>query len=114
MGGGGGGRRILLSKERWKEAKERGVAERGSLEEEQSEERNIDWEEVWKQGEAWWHLLAFRKTKEFRKKDTHSSVKRYAARVGRVRQSERTLRRGSRTWESRRTYAYLVMETLKR
>lgn len=90
------------------------MAERGSLEEEQSEERNIDWEEVWKQGEAWWYLLAFRKTKEFRKKDTHSSVKRYTARVGRVRQSERTLRRGSRTWESRRTDAYLVMETLKR
>ena len=90
------------------------MAERGSLEEEQSEERNIDWEEVWKQGEAWWHLLAFRKTKEFRKKDTHSSVKRYTARVGRVSQSERTLRRGSRTWESRRTDAYLVMETLKR
>ena len=90
------------------------MAERGSLEEEQSEERNIDWEEVWKQGEAWRHLLAFRKTKEFRKKDTHSSVKRYTARVGRVSQSERTLRRGSRTWESRRTDAYLVMETLKR
>jgi hypothetical protein len=34
MGGGGGGRMILLSKERWKEAKEREVAERGSLEEE--------------------------------------------------------------------------------
>lgn len=52
------------------------MAERGSLEEEQSEDRNIDWEEVWKQGEAWWYLLAFRKTKEFRKKDTHSSIKR--------------------------------------
>lgn len=38
--------------------------------------------EGWKQSEAWWHLLAFRKTKEFRKKDTHSRVKEVYSKGG--------------------------------
>ena len=54
MGGGGGGRMIWLPKERWKEAKERGVAERGSLEEEQSEERN----RLGRGVEAGWGMVA--------------------------------------------------------